>query len=193
MTSETIHYLIVPGWQGSPEQHWQSHWQRTLPNTTRVEQRDWLMPQRQAWVAELERSVAMMAGPVVLIAHSLGCVTVAHWAASASHDTLRHVRGALLVAPADVERQGCPEPLRNFAPLPVAPLPFPSLLLGSDNDAAASPQRAATLGRQWGSQVTILQGAGHINVKSGHYQWEQGFAFLYRLQALIEQQARRRA
>ena len=191
MTSETIHYLIVPGWQGSPEQHWQSHWQRTLPNAARVEQDDWWLPQRQAWVAELERSVAMVAGPVVLIAHSLGCATVAHWAASASPEQLSRVRGALLVAPADVERRGCPEPLRNFAPLPVAPLPFPSLLL--DNDAAASPQRAATLGRQWGSQVTILQGAGHINVKSGHYQWEQGFAFLYRLQALIEQQARRRA
>ena len=191
MTSETIHYLIVPGWQGSPEQHWQSHWQRTLPNAARVEQDDWWLPQRQAWVAELERSVAMVAGPVVLIAHSLGCATVTHWAASASPEQLSRVRGALLVAPADVERRGCPEPLRNFAPLPVAPLPFPSLLL--DNDAAASPQRAATLGRQWGSQVTILQGAGHINVKSGHYQWEQGFAFLYRLQALIEQQARRRA
>lgn len=193
MTSETIHYLILPGWQGSPDDHWQSHWQRTLPNSGRVEQDDWLLPQRQAWVSELDRSVASVSGAVVLIAHSLGCVTVAHWAASASREALSRVRGALLVAPADVERVDCPEPLRNFAPLPVVSLPFPSLLVGSDNDAAASPERAVALGRQWGSQVSILSGVGHINVKSGHHRWDQGFAFLYRLQMQIEQQSRRRA
>jgi len=188
-----VHYLIVPGWQGSPDQHWQSHWQRVLPNATRVEQSDWMLPDRQAWVAELGRSIVRAPAPVVLIAHSLGCATVAHWAASASAAALSRIRGALLVAPADVERQGCPEPLRNFAPLPVAALPFPSLLVGSGNDAAASQQRAEWLGRQWGSEVTILQGVGHINVKSGHHHWDQGFAFLYRLQTLIERRARRQA
>ncbi len=193
MASETIHYLIVPGWQGSPDEHWQSHWQSTLPNSRRVEQDDWLMPQRQAWVDALERSILSVAGSVVLIAHSLGCATVAHWALQASPEALRRVRGALLVAPADVERPGCPEPLRNFAPLPVATLPFPSLLVGSDNDVAASPERAWAMGNAWGSEVAILSGAGHVNVASGHHRWEQGFAYLYRLQHRIEQRAKRRA
>lgn len=44
MHSESIRYLIVPGWQGSPEDHWQSHWQNNLPNSARVEQADWLTP-----------------------------------------------------------------------------------------------------------------------------------------------------
>ena len=44
MHSESIRYLIVPGWQGSPEDHWQSHWQNSLPNSARVEQDDWLTP-----------------------------------------------------------------------------------------------------------------------------------------------------
>lgn len=193
MASNTIHYLIVPGWQGSPDDHWQSHWQRTLPNTARVEQEDWMLPQRDAWVAELERMVAATPGQVVLIAHSLGCVTVAYWAASASSATLSRVRGALLVAPADVERGGCPAPLRNFAPVPVESLPFPSVLVGSDNDTAASAQRAHAMGANWGSEVTVLADVGHINVTSGHQRWEQGFAFLYRLQTLIEQQERKRA
>ncbi|NWN65038.1 alpha/beta hydrolase, partial [Pseudomonas allii] len=51
MHSESIRYLIVPGWQGSPEDHWQSHWQRSLPNSARVEQADWLTPRREDWVA----------------------------------------------------------------------------------------------------------------------------------------------
>lgn len=193
MRSESIRYLIVPGWQGSPDDHWQSHWQRTLPNSSRVEQADWLTPRRDDWVAELERSVASDARPVVLVAHSLGCITVARWAAQAPRELLRRVHGALLVAPADVQRSNCPEPLRNFAPIPRQPLPFASLLVGSDNDTAASAARAVELGRDWGSETTILAGAGHINVKSGHHRWEQGFAYLYRLQNRIEQNARKRA
>lgn len=191
MRNQSIRYLIVPGWRGSPDDHWQSHWQRTLPNSSRVEQQDWSAPRLEDWVNELQRSVAASGGPIVLVAHSLGCITVAHWAVQAPVELLGRVRGALLVAPADVERSNCPEPLRNFAPIPRQPLPFASQLVGSDNDTAASAARAVEMGRDWGSEVAILPGAGHINVASGHHQWEQGFANLYRLQSRIERNARR--
>lgn len=193
MRSEAIRYLIVPGWQGSGDDHWQSHWQRSLPNSARVEQLDWLTPRREDWVAALEKQIVADPRPAILIAHSLGCVTVAHWAAQAPVASLRRVRGALLVAPADVQRPNCPEPLRNFAPIPQHLLPFPSQLVGSDNDSAASAARVIELAREWGSETAILSGAGHINVKSGHQRWEQGFAYLFRLQSRIEQQMRRRA
>ncbi|MGG5873624.1 alpha/beta hydrolase [Pseudomonas peli] len=193
MRNETIRYLIVPGWQGSADEHWQSHWQRSLPNSARVEQADWLNPKREDWVAELQRSIASDPRPTILIAHSLGCITVAHWAAQAPLESLRRVRAALLVAPADVERANCPPALQNFAPIPQHSLPFPSQLVGSDNDSAATAARAIELARDWGSDVAILSGAGHINVKSGHQRWEQGFAYLYRLQSRIEQADRRRA
>ncbi|PJE40154.1 MAG: alpha/beta hydrolase [Pseudomonas sp.] len=193
MRNQTIRYLIVPGWQGSADEHWQSHWQRSLPNSARVEQADWLNPKREDWVAELQRSIASDPRPTILIAHSLGCITVAHWAAHAPVESLRRVRAALLVAPADVERANCPPALQNFAPTPQHSLPFPSQLVGSDNDTAASAARAIEMARDWGSDVAILSGAGHINVKSGHQRWEQGFAYLYRLQSRIEQADRRRA
>ncbi|AYC30957.1 alpha/beta hydrolase [Pseudomonas cavernae] len=193
MRSQSIRYLILPGWQGSPDEHWQSHWLRSLPNAQWVAQADWQQPQRGDWVAALERAVAAEPTPAILIAHSLGCITVAHWAANAPPASRRRVRGALLVAPADVERPGCPEPLRNFAPIPSALLPFPSQVVGSDNDAAASVPRVLELARLWGAETALLGDAGHINVKSGHRRWEQGFAHLFRLQNQIEQQARRRA
>jgi len=193
MRSEAVRYLIVPGWQGSGDDHWQSHWQRSLPNSARVEQLDWLAPRQQDWIAALERQIAADPRPAILIAHSLGCVTVARWAAQAATASIRRVRGALLVAPADVERPNCPEALRNFAPIARQALPFPSQLVGSDNDSAASAARAIELARDWGSEVAILSGAGHINVKSGHQRWDQGFAYLFRLQSRIEQQLRLRA
>lgn len=188
-----LRYLIVPGWQGSPAEHWQSHWQQVLPNCLRVEQSDWILPERQAWVAQLERQIVADRRPVVLIAHSLGCVTVAHWVAQASAVLLERVHGALLVAPADVERNDCPEPLRNFAPMPSLRLPFPSVLIGSSNDHAATAQRALKFAQVWGSEAVILPNAGHINVQSGHHLWEQGFSWLYQLQERSHSRSQRRA
>jgi predicted alpha/beta hydrolase family esterase len=193
MRNQSIRYLIVPGWQGSSDDHWQSHWQRSLPNSARVEQDDWLTPRREDWVAALDRAINASADPVILIAHSLGCVTVAHWSVDASLVSLRKVRGALLVAPADVERPACSPALRNFAPIPKHLLPFPSQVVGSDNDPAASAPRALQLARDWGAEAGILAGAGHINVKSGHQRWEQGFAYLYRLQSRMDQHTQLRA
>ena len=80
MGNESIRYLIVPGWQGSSDDHWQTHWQNSLPNSARVEQADWLTPRREDWIAALAEAIAADSTPVILIAHSLGCITVAHWA-----------------------------------------------------------------------------------------------------------------
>lgn len=193
MRNELIRYLILPGWQGSGPDHWQTHWQRLIPNAQRVEQANWQHPQRSDWVAELERSVASEPTPVVLIAHSLGCITVAHWAAETSPALRSRVRGALLVAPADVERNNCPEALRDFAPIPRQPLGFPSVLVGSSNDTAASQHRTVAMGSHWGSQSVILDQAGHINTAAGYTHWEHGFVHLYQLQNRIEEQRRQRA
>lgn len=193
MNNQSMRHLIVPGWQGSPTEHWQSHWQRSLAGSARVEQSDWLAPRREDWVAELQRSIAADPRPTLLIAHSLGCITVAHWAAQAPAALLQRVRGALLVAPADVERDDCPAALRDFAPIPRRPLPFASLLVGSDSDAAASAVRALQMAADWGGEGLILQGAGHINVQSGYRLWEQGFDYLHSLQQRIEQRALLRA
>lgn len=193
MSTQSVTYLVLPGWQGSPDEHWQSHWQRSLPNALRVEQDDWQQPDPQAWVTRLDEAVRQLSTDVIVIAHSLGCITLVNWAASASGASLHKVRGALLVAPADVERANCPQALRGFAPIARNRLPFPSQLIGSSNDPAVSVSRALELARGWGSEAAILEGAGHINVKSGHQRWEQGFGYLYRLQQLIEDSSRRRA
>lgn len=193
MHTPLTRYLILPGWQGSGSDHWQTHWQELLPNATRVEQLDWQWPNRQDWITSLEQHIAAAQTPVILIAHSLGCVTVAHWAAQASPASLALVKGALLVAPADVDRPNCPMPLCDFAPIPRQLLTFPSVLVGSDNDRAATLSRAVQIGKHWGSETVILSGAAHINSAAGFTRWEDGFGYLYRLQNTIEQRGLRRA
>ncbi len=163
--------LIVPGWTNSGPEHWQSLWERADPRRVRrVEQRDWDAPDPDDWVRALDAAIATEREPVVLVAHSLGCIAVAHWAAS--YD--RPVAGALLVAPADVERADAPEPIRCFAPIPLRRLPFRSIVVASSNDEYLSMGRAGHFARCWGSELVPVGAAGHINTAAGYGLWPQG-------------------
>ncbi|SFX19161.1 RBBP9/YdeN family alpha/beta hydrolase [Marinospirillum alkaliphilum] len=174
-------FLILPGWQGSGPDHWQSHWQACLPGAERLQVADWHQPDPTDWLQALDQQVSQAEKPLVLIAHSLGCINLVRWAAQASPAQLQKLEAALLVAPADVERTGCPSALLPFAPIPQTPLAFPALVLGSLNDPAASAERVAELAGYWQVEHQILGAVGHINVASGHHRWEEGFYWLYRL------------
>jgi predicted alpha/beta hydrolase family esterase len=61
------------------------------------------------------------------------------------------VRGAFLVAPADVERPGLVPGLDlPFAPIPRDPLPFPSILVASRADPYCAYDRAEDFAYAWG-------------------------------------------
>ncbi|HRK37809.1 MAG TPA: alpha/beta hydrolase [Burkholderiaceae bacterium] len=167
--------VFVPGWRNSGPGHWQSLWQARLPNALRVEQDDWLTPTRRAWVDRLADTIAVQARPVILVAHSLGCITVAHLPLAAS----ARVKASLLVAPADPERRG---QLADFAPVPHQPLPYRSIVVASDNDPFCPVRLATAYSRAWGSDLVKLVGAGHINVESGHGDWPLGWGLLQALQ-----------
>jgi hypothetical protein len=169
--------LILPGYADSGPEHWQSHWERVDPACRRVVQDDWLQPRLADWLATLERAVAACAGPPVLAAHSLGCALVAHWAARGG----ARVRGALLVAPADVDAPEMPREIRSFRPLPLVALPFPSIVVASTDDAFVSLERATAFARAWGSRLVTLAGAGHLNADSGHGPWPEGRRLLAEL------------
>lgn len=177
-----MHHLIIPGWHGSAGNHWQTHWHRTLPVSSRLQQDDWDNPLREHWVARLDECLAGIEGPVLLIAHSLGCNTVACWAQTGS-EHLPRIAGALLVAPGDVDHPQCPPELTSFAPVPRQALGFPALVVASDNDYAASERRARQMAADWAADFHLLAGAAHINSESGHHQWKAGWALLQRLTA----------
>ena len=174
--------LILPGWQGSGPDHWQSRWER-LHGYTRVEQHDWMRPLRGDWIARLEDVLLACDverdGPAVLVAHSLGCQHVAAWA-SHSRNTHR-VKAALLVAPADVERDDVRMLLPSWTPIPLAKLPFKTLLFASSNDPFCSPVRARQFASAWGTDFTDVGACGHLNAESGLGDWPQAHAQLRRL------------
>jgi predicted alpha/beta hydrolase family esterase len=180
MRTGDVDILIVPGWSNSGPDHWQSRWARNLRTARRVEQADWFAPDREAWVETLIAEVDRSARPAVLVGHSLGVATILHSAPKLGDG---RVVGAFLVSPSDLDAvanwpcdagQDWPSIVGSFAPMPAAALPFPSRVICSSNDPFCSIERAQALGAIWGSDVSILANAGHINADSGQGPWPEG-------------------
>lgn len=167
--------LTLPGWQNSGAGHWQSRWE-ALHGYHRVEQHDWMHPLRGDWSARLEEVVIDAGGPVVLVAHSLGCILTAWWAAH-SRNTHR-VQGALLVAPGDVEHPDVAPLLPGWSPIARRPLPFPTVLVGSQNDPYCRFARVQGLAADWGARFVDAGARGHLNAESGLGDWPEGHALL---------------
>ena len=166
--------LLLPGWHNSGPDHWQSLWENAH-GYTRVAQHNWDFPLRGDWMMQLEEAV-LSHPSAVLVAHSLGCVLVAAWAAHSRHTD--RIKGALLVAPADVERPEMQHMLHSWSPIVRTRLPFPSVVAASRNDPYCSLLRASALAHAWGSHLVDCGMSGHINAASHLGDWPQGFALL---------------
>ena len=175
--------LILPGWQNSGPEHWQSLWEAAY-GYTRVEQHDWTRPLRGDWIARLEDVLLSLPAsePAVLVGHSLGCIHAAAWA-SHSKNTGR-VKAALLVAPPDTERDDVRQMLPSWSPVPLQPLPFKTIVFASSNDPFCNVSRARQFASAWGGQFVDAGERGHINSESGLGDWPQAHAALLNLMAL---------
>lgn len=170
--------LIVPGIGNSAPQHWQSRWQQAEPAWRRLRVPDWERVQADDWIEALEREVSELGDGVVLVAHSLGCLAVAQWAAQSALAT--NVAGALLVAPPDPQGAAFPaQQAQGFQPAR-APLPFPALVLASSDDPYATIEKARDMARAWAAELLELGPLGHLNAASGLGEWPQGRALLSR-------------
>jgi predicted alpha/beta hydrolase family esterase len=164
--------LIVPGYGNSGPRHWQTRWEARLPHARRVHQDDWDRPDRASWAARIVGEVEASTRPVVLVAHSLGVIAVAHAAPSLSSGK---VRAAFLVAPADTARADMPPAVtRTFGAVPRDPLPFASMLVASRNDPYCDFATADDMAATWGSVLVDAGEAGHINADSGYGPWPEG-------------------
>lgn len=169
------HYLIIPGWMNSGPSHWQTHWEGML-DAVRVSQHDWHSPDKEGWVRALSETIDELEFNGILVAHSLGCHVVAEWALT-DRDPSR-IKGALLVAPPDLNQIDTPHTIRDFLPMALSPLPFPSTVLASQNDPYATIERTAVFAQNWGSEFIDIGRKGHINAESEIGLWSEGLLFL---------------
>lgn len=163
--------LILPGWQNSGPEHWQTKWEQLDTSLTRVQQDDWERPDFTAWSQRLE---SHLTEPTVLIAHSLGCFLASR--------ARKNVAAALLVAP---PKLGGIAELASFASLPLEPLPFPSVVVASRNDAYCDFGHAEQLAAAWGSGLVDGGERGHLNSESNLGTWSEGRSLLRALVSVL--------
>jgi len=175
--------LTIPGlWNSGPD-HWQTYWERVRKDTRRVLQRDWEAPKRQEWVDTIRKIVRAEPRGVVLAAHSLACATVVYFARDAAAEELAKVRGALLVAPSDVDGPNYPPVTEGFQPMPLNRLPFRAIVVSSSDDEYVAPERAREFAAAWGAELVEMGPHGHLNSDSKLGVWPAGQALLERLLA----------
>jgi hypothetical protein len=179
MRTGEIDILIVPDWGHADPDHWQSRWERNLRTARWIEPDGGGKPDKDCWVGCIIGAVATRTRPVVLVGHGLGVAAIAHASAKLLPGS---IAGAFLVGPVDVDD---PDPWpetarhdssahRGFAPMPLDPLPFPSRLIASSTDPYCSIERAQQLGSAWGSDLSVIANAGHLDSESGHGPWPEG-------------------
>ncbi|WP_374489402.1 RBBP9/YdeN family alpha/beta hydrolase [Zoogloea sp.] len=180
--------LIVPGFHGSEEAHWQSWLEGQLANARRIEGVDWEQPALLPWVRQILLTIDEAPGTVWIVAHSFGCLA----SVFAARDRLHRLGGLMLVAPADPERfsplgvrnnNDHPEEDSLSGWLPHEPLGIPTLVVASTNDPKVKLSTSAYWASAWGSHFEPLINAGHINTEAGFGPWPKGLQLLRQLQA----------
>jgi len=171
--------LLLPGIGNSGPGHWQTIWVNTDASIQSIGGQDWDRPVCAKWVENLEAALNRAGPDVVLVAHSLGCLQVAHWAQRSR--TL--IRAALLVAVPDPDRSTFPNEALGFNPLALKRFAFPSTVVASSNDPYADMDYSQRCAKAWGSRLVNIGAQGHINSNSGLGDWLQGRALLEELVA----------
>lgn len=175
MASSSV--FILPGLYNSGPQHWQKHWENKY-GFTRINQKDWETPVCEDWISTIDHVVKQQPlSETILVAHSLACCTVNHWARKYK----RVIKGALLVDPSDNEAPSYPPGTVGFTPMPLYKLPFPSIVIASTNDEYVTLERAHFFANAWGSELINIGDCGHINSASDPGLWSQGYEQLQKL------------
>lgn len=174
--------LIVPGLRDESPDHWQTYLESNLRTAGHTVQAVPAIGKSKlscaARIEGLAHAVGQIDGPIVLVAHSGACLTVAHWAAHSAEAT--RVHAALLAVPPDFDQPmpaGYPSmedlEVHGWYPIPRTRLPFASTVIASTNDPLASLDAVTTLARQWGSTLLNVGAVGHLNPAAGFGHWPQ--------------------
>ncbi|WP_375493855.1 RBBP9/YdeN family alpha/beta hydrolase [uncultured Jatrophihabitans sp.] len=175
--SRSVPTVVIPGWQGSG----QGHWQTWLEGELRAQERQTLRPafadldnpDLDDWLTALRASLAdLPADGYDVVAHSLGSVLWLHHVAGPG--TSPRAARVLLVAPPSPHTT-IPEVAEFFPP----PLDIDTVrrgadgtvLVAGDDDEYLPEGIAAAYGLPLKMATTVVPGGGHLNPDAGYGEW----------------------
>jgi len=178
--------LLLPDLDGGEQPYWPDHWAKSRIDCRLVDLGHVTRPDRNHWVAQLDRALRHADAPVVLVGHGAGALAIAAWCGLMSCEAEKGVIGALLIAPADPLSPDSDRRLRDFGPIPSQILSFPALLVASEDDPLLSPERAFSLARLWGAGFASFGACGHFGPEDGLGWWPEGEQLLDRFIELVD-------
>lgn len=176
MKTSDADILLIPGYDGSDDTHWQRRWESKLSTARVVEQADWRYGSLDAAIAVIVEAVRAATRPIILVAHSAGVPLTLHAIARLKAlDLADKVKGAFLVSPPQDDKMLALEGIDpKIGAAPRDPLPFPAVVAASTNDPYGEQKAAQDLALDIGAAFSDAGEAGHINVESGHGPWPEG-------------------
>jgi predicted alpha/beta hydrolase family esterase len=170
-SSPDLSLVFLAGIENSPESHWQRHWQRLFDFSISIEHQNWDAPNADIWVRELDQQLRVIKKAKLIIGHSLGCLLLSQWIRAYSSPT---VVGAFLVALPDPSGAEFPRQVTHFDQPASGRLPFPSLLVASEDDPYSTMAYSKSVAAGWGSKFVNVGPKGHINAQSQLGNWDEG-------------------
>jgi predicted alpha/beta hydrolase family esterase len=175
--TRSVPTVVIPGWGGSGDGHWQTRLEEHLHGAGRETRRpafaDLDNPDLGDWLAALRAVLAdLPADGYDVVAHSVGAVLWLHHVA-APGDSPRAAR-VVLVAP--------PSPTTDLAEI-AAFFPPPmdvdtvrrgadgTVLVAGDDDPFIPEGIAAAYGLPLKMATTVIAGGGHLNTEAGYGEW----------------------
>jgi uncharacterized protein len=175
--TRTVPTVVIPGWQGSGEGHWQTWLEAQLRaagrQTLRPTFANLYRPDPADWLRALRGVLAdLPPDGFDIVAHSLGAVLWLHHV-TAPGGAPRPARVALVSPPSPATTI---DEIAAFFPPPldIAAVRHEAdgtVLIAGDDDPYLPEGIAAAYGLPLKIATTVVPGGGHINVESGFGEW----------------------
>ena len=172
--------LILHGWGGSDEPHWQwwlseklkkNNYEVSFPSLPNKD-----LPDFNLWIKVLKEEFTRFQ-PDIVVCHSLANILWFHFA---ENNKIKELDKLMLVAPV---RKTCDiKELSSFFPYPT-PKDLNAkeiIMVGSTNDPYLSVEEAIELHAELNVGLKILDDAGHINAESGYGELSCAFDWVER-------------
>jgi predicted alpha/beta hydrolase family esterase len=178
--------LLLPDLDSDSPSYWQRQWAASRSDASIVDLGSSHRPDRNNWITRIDHATRCAGAPILLVGHGAGALAIAWWAMLCAQENESTVAGALLIGPSHPAAMEHGDRLASFAPSPQTILPFPSLVVASENDPALPVDHAFSIARQWGSGFARFGDCGRFGVDDGLGAWQQGEQLLNAFIDLIE-------
>lgn len=173
MTAKKANVVIVHGWDASPTANWFVWLKKILEEDgfycVVPDMPESALPKLDAWIHHLKTTIEKLPRnkKLILIGHSLGCITIAHYLARTPNS---HADGCVFVAGFSGNIR-----IRAFKEFYEIPIDLKaarakigkSISILSLDDKAVPPEKSRELARELGSETIEVSGYGHFMGSEG--------------------------